>query len=331
MSGPPRRLLVTGATGFVGGHLLELLLAEHPELELFGLVRRGAERVTLPAPVVKIEAEIEHAASVDAAFDVVQPDRIVHLAAQSSVQQSWLDPEGTLRTNLHGTLNLLESLRRRRLAPRVLVIGSADEYGAAEPGSGALDEDRPLRPNSPYAVSKVAQGFLALQYALSYGLPVLRTRTFPHTGPGRGEMFAESSFAKQLAEIEAGRRAPLIEVGNLDAVRDFSDVRDVVRAYWLLLEKGEPGAVYNVCSGRGVSIREVLERLLGLGRSPVEVRVDPARLRPSDIPALVGDPRRLRAATGWQPCYALERTLLDLLDDWRRRVGVGTAVEGGRG
>jgi GDP-4-dehydro-6-deoxy-D-mannose reductase len=314
------KLLVTGVTGFVGAHLVELLQRERPDVELFGVVRRGVERVSLPPRVHKIEAEIEHPASVDSVFDLVTPDAVVHLAAQSSVHQSWLDPDGTLRTNLHGTLHVLEALRRRRLKPPMLVVGSADEYGAADAKELPLREDAPLRPNSPYAVSKVAQGYLALQYALSYGMPVLRTRTFPTTGPGRGENFAESSFAKQLAEIECGRRAPVLEVGNLDAVRDYTDVRDVVRAYWLLLEKGAPGEVYNVCSGRGIAIREMLERLVALSQATVEVRVDPGRLRPSDIPVLVGDPGRLRAAAGWQTCLPIERTLQDLLDDWRRRV-----------
>lgn len=313
------RLLVTGVTGFVGAHLVDFLLAERPDVEIHGVVRRGVERVSLPERVRKIEAEIEHPASVDAVFDVVRPDMVVHLAAQSSVHQSWLDPGGTLRTNLHGTLHLLESMRKRAQAPPTLVVGSADEYGLAE-APPPLSEDCPLRPNSPYAVSKVAQGYLAFQYALSYRMPVVRTRTFPHTGPGRGENFAESSFAKQLAEIECGRRPPVLEVGNLDAVRDFTDVRDVVRAYWLLLEKGAGGEVYNVCSGRGIAIREIVERLIALARLRVEVRVDPARLRPSDVPALVGDSERLRRATGWEPRFAIERTLQDLLDDWRRRV-----------
>lgn len=311
---------MSGVTGFVGTHLVDFLLAERKDVEIYGMVRRGVERVSLPGRVNKIEAEIEHAASVDAVFDVVEPDAVVHLAAQSSVHQSWLDPEGTLRTNLHGTLHLLESLRRRGLAPPMLVIGSADEYGAAEAALLPLREDCPLRPSSPYAVSKVAQGFLALQYVLSFRMPLLRTRTFPHTGPGRGESFAESSFAKQLAEIECGRRPPLLEVGNLDAVRDFTDVRDVVRAYWLLLEKGSGGEVYNVCSGRGIAIREILERLIARARVRVEVHVDPSRLRPSDVPALVGDPERLRRTTGWEPSIPIERTLEDLLDDWRRRL-----------
>jgi GDP-4-dehydro-6-deoxy-D-mannose reductase len=288
------KLLVTGVTGFVGTHLVELLLRERPDVEIHGLVRRGVERVSLPERVKKVEAEIVH--------------------------QPWLDPDGTLRTNLHGTLHVLEALRKRGLTPPMLVVGSADEYGEAEAAGLPLREDCPLRPSSPYAVSKVAQGYLALQYALSYKLPVLRTRTFPHTGPGRGEGFAESSFAKQLAEIELGRRAPVLEVGNLDAVRDFTDVRDVVRAYWLLLEKGAPGEVYNVCSGRGVAIRELLERLIGMTRAKVEVRIDPARLRPSDVPVLVGDPERLQKATGWRPCLPIERTLQDLLDHWRGRL-----------
>ena len=313
-------LLVTGATGFVGTHLVAHLLQERPGVAIFGLVRRGVDRVLLPESVVKIEAEIEHPASVDAVFDVVRPDSIIHLAAQSSVHQSWLDPEGTLRTNLHGTLHLLESLRRRQLRPRVLVIGSADEYGLSADAGLPLVEDTPLLPNSPYAVSKVAQGYLAYQYALSFGIPIVRTRTFPHTGPGRGEMFAESSFAKQLAEIERGRQRPVIEVGNLEAVRDFSDVRDVVRAYAALLEHGQPGEVYNVCSGRGIAMRDVLELLRGLAHVAIEVHVDPARLRPADIRSLIGNPQKLRAATEWQPRFSIESTLQDLLDDWRKRL-----------
>jgi len=203
----------------------------------------------------------------------------------------------------------------------VLVVGSAEEYGAVDPDAAPITEDAPLRPLSPYAVSKVAQGFLALQYALSREMAVVRTRTFPHTGPGRGAAFAESSFARQIAEVEAGRRRPVLEVGNLDAVRDFTDVRDVVRAYWLLLERGNPGEVYNVCSGRGQSIGDVLRALLEISGVHVDLKVDRERLRPSDLPALVGDPTRLREATGWEPKIPLEQTFRDLLDHWRERVG----------
>ena len=189
------------------------------------------------------------------------------------------------------------------------------------PSEIPLREDTPLRPNSPYAVSKISQGYLGLQYALVHRVPVIRTRTFHHTGPGRGEIFAESSFARQIVEIELGRRDPVLAVGNLDAVRDFSDVRDVVRAYWALLDRGESGEVYNVCTGRGRRIRDLLEMLVKLSGARVDVRVDESRLRPSDIPVLVGDPTRLQKATGWEPRIALERTLKDLLFDWRDRLG----------
>jgi GDP-4-dehydro-6-deoxy-D-mannose reductase len=181
--------------------------------------------------------------------------------------------------------------------------------------------DAPLRPASPYAVSKVAQGALARLYGPAGGMRVVLTRTFHHTGPGRGEAFAESSFARQIAEIETGRRPPVIEVGNLEAVRDFTDVRDVVRAYWMLLERGEAGEAYNVCSGRGRRIRDLLDVLLAASSARVEIRVDSERLRSSDVPVQVGDPSRLRAATGWEPRIPLERTLSDLLDDWRARTG----------
>jgi GDP-4-dehydro-6-deoxy-D-mannose reductase len=315
------KVLVTGVAGFVGGHIVRLLEAEHRAVEVFGLTRpHGSVPDALPGRVTLVEADLEDASAVEAAVDLVRPDRVVHLAAQSSVHQSWSDPAGTLRTNVQGLLHLLEAIRKRALAPRVLVVGSSEEYGLVRPGDIPLREDAPLRPNSPYAVSKVAQGYLALQYALSHQMGVVRTRTFHHTGPGRGEAFAESSFARQLAEIEAGRRPPVIQVGNLESVRDFSDVRDVVRAYWALLDRGDAGEVYNVCSGSGVRVRDVLQTLVEASGLDVEVRVDPERLRPSDVPALVGDPSRLRSATGWEPRHSLADSLRDLLRHWRERV-----------
>jgi GDP-4-dehydro-6-deoxy-D-mannose reductase len=274
--------------------------------------------------VETIAADVEDPAAVRDALGQLRPDGILHLAAQSSPQRSLEDPGGTLRTNVLGLLNLLEGARAHGLAPRVLAVGSAEEYGRVEPSDLPLREDAPLRPLTPYAVSKVAQGFVGLQYALSAGLPVVRTRTFHHTGPRRGENFAESSFARQLAEIEAGRREPVLEVGNLDAVRDFTDVRDVVRAYWALLDRGEPGEVYNVCSGQGLRLAELLDELRRQSGQDVEVQVDSARLRPVDVPVVVGDPSRLRQATGWEPCTPLSRTLRDLLDHWRERVAVAS-------
>jgi GDP-4-dehydro-6-deoxy-D-mannose reductase len=322
------RLLVTGAHGFVGGHLLDLVRAEHAEVETYALVRpRGGAPGPARGRAVVLEADLDDAAEVASALAIARPDRIVHLAGQSSVHHSWIDPGATLRTNVMGVVHLMEGARRHGLAPRTLVVGSAEEYGLVDAARLPVAEDAPLRPVSPYAVSKVAQGLLALEYTGPGGIEVVRTRTFHHTGPGRGEAFAESSFARQIVEIAAGRRPPVLAVGNLEAVRDYTDVRDVVRAYWALLETGAPGAVYNVCSGRGVRVGDLLRRMIALARVEVDVRQDPDRFRPSDIPVLVGDPGRLRAATGWEPRIDLERTLGDLLEDWRARTS-GDAGQG---
>ncbi len=314
------RWLVTGVNGFVGGHLVARLA--EADASVWGTVRPGTPATAGYAP---LQADLLDPSAVEAAVAQARPDRIVHLAAQSSARDSWDDPAGTLGTNLLGLLHLLEAVRRQGLLPRVLVVGSSDEYGAPE-AEGPVAEDTPLRPVSPYAVSKLAQGYLALQYALAHGLPCVRTRTFNHTGPGRGAGFAESSFARQIAEIEAGRREPVIRVGNLDVVRDFSDVRDVVRAYLLLVERGTPGEVYNVASGSGVSMGEILERLLQLSPARVEVRRDPTLLRPADVPRIVGDAEKLRRATGFVPEIPLERTLADLLAYWRERVAAEEGV-----
>ena len=316
------RLLVTGAAGFVGGHLVAFLRAERPDVEIHGVVLpQGGVSWRGPAGVRVLEADLNDPKAAAAAVEEVRPEAIVHLAGQASVHQSWLDPALTLRTNVLGLVHLLDAARRLALRPAVLVVGSAEEYGPVGPEEIPIREEAPLRPASPYAVSKVAQAALARLYGPAGGMRIVLTRTFHHTGPGRGEAFAESSFARQIAEIEAGRRPGVIEVGNLEAVRDFTDVRDVVRAYWMLLEKGRGGEAYNVCSGRGRRIRDLLDTLLAASSARVEVRVDPERLRPSDVPVQVGDPGRLRAATGWQPEIPLERTLGDLLDDWRTRTG----------
>jgi GDP-4-dehydro-6-deoxy-D-mannose reductase len=318
------RVLITGVAGFVGGHMVDFLRREAPEAVVVGLDSRPGRRAQSLAIEI-VQADLEDASSVRAAIARVSPDRIIHLAAQSSPQRSWEDPERTLRTNVLGMLHLLEAARAQPTAPRILAVGSTDEYGLVQPHELPLREDAPLRPASPYAASKVAQGYLALQYALSPGLYVVRTRTFHHTGPRRGEKFAESSFARQLAEIEAGQRPAHLEVGNLEVVRDFTDVRDVVRAYWALLDRGARGEVYNVCSGRGVKLGELLQGLIALSGVHVEVHVDPARLRSADTPILIGDPSRLHAATGWVPEIPIDRTLRDLLDYWRERVGLRAA------
>ena len=314
------KVLITGAAGFVAGHLIDLLREEEPDAEIFGITRPHGTPANVPGRVTVIEADLLDAAGTEAAVAMAQPDRVVHLAAQSSPQKSWDDPEETIRTNALGALNLLEAARRCRTPPRVLLVGSSEEYGLASPSEIPLRETAPLRPNTPYGVSKIAQSYLGLQYAIAHRLPVIRTRTFHHTGPGRGESFAESSFARQIAEIERGGRDPVLAVGNLDAIRDFADVRDTVRAYWMLLDGGESGEVYNVCTGRGRRIRDLLDVLLKASGVRVDVRVDEKRLRPSDMPVLVGDPEKLQRTTGWEPRFALERTLKDLLDDWRGKM-----------
>lgn len=315
------RVLVTGAGGFVAAHLVDHLAAEHPGALVFGTERPGTRIHAGPGGrVTGIEADLHDPVAVERVVEAAAPDRIVHLAGQSSVQRSWAAPGETLQTNVLGLVNLLDAVRRQGLAPTVLVVGSADEYGLVPPSEIPLTEASPLRPSSPYAVSKVAQGALAQLYGPAGGMRIVLTRTFPHTGPGRGEVFAESSFARQIAEIEVGVRPAILSVGNLDAVRDYTDVRDVVRAYGALLERGDGGVAYNVCSGTGLQIRGMLDILLAGSPARVEVRVDPERLRPSDIPVLVGDPARLRAATGWEPQIPLERTLGDLLDFWRGKV-----------
>lgn len=311
-------VLITGIAGFVGGHLVDLLHADEPEARLFGLVRPGwPVPAGLDRKAELIETELEEAEPVARAVERAAPDRIVHLAAQSSPRLSWDDPAGTFRTNVLGLLHILEAVRVRHLTPRTLVVGSAEEYGAVRADQLPIEEDLPLKPLTPYAASKVAQDFLAQQYALGSGLPIVRTRTFHHTGPGRGATFAESSFARQIVAIENGKRPAVVRVGNLDSVRDFTDVRDVVRAYRALIERGEPGAVYNVCSGRPARIGDMLETLVGLARVPIAVEVDPERVRPLDVPAIVGDNQRLRRATGWEPTTPLATTLGDLLEATR--------------
>jgi len=324
------RVLVTGAGGFVAAHLAEFLRSEAAGLELVGLVRpHGSAPSATTGFSTFREADLTDPAGLESVLDAGLPDRIVHLAGQSSVHLSWLDPGGTLRANVLGLVHLLDAVRRRGARPAVLVVGSAEEYGPIAESELPLREDRPLQPASPYAVSKVAQACLAVQYGPAGGMRVVRTRTFHHTGPGRGETFAESSFARQIAEVEAGLRPPVLHVGNLEAVRDYTDVRDVVRAYWALLERGAGGVVYNVCSGRPRRIRDLLEMLLAASGVKVEIRVDTDRLRRADVPAQYGDPSRLREATGWEPRVSLEQSLRDLLEDWRRRVG--RSAPGGSG
>jgi GDP-4-dehydro-6-deoxy-D-mannose reductase len=317
-------VLITGITGFAGSHLADYLLANHPDISVHGTVRWRSRMDNIAHLEGKIrlhEADLKDIVSLKKALAEARPDRVFHLAAQSFVPTSWKLPAETFMINSVGEINLFEAVLDLGLEPRIQVAGSSEEYGHVNPDEVPMKETNPLRPLSPYAVSKVAQDLLAYQYWKSYGLQTVRTRGFNHTGPRRGDVFVTSNFARQIAEIERGRREPVVFVGNLEAKRDFTDVRDIVRAYWLALEKGEPGDVYNIGSGRAVTMGEMLDTLLGLSRAKVEVRVDPERLRPSDVPILLADAGKFRARTGWAPEIPLEKTFADLLDYWRSRVG----------
>ncbi|HYB70382.1 MAG TPA: GDP-mannose 4,6-dehydratase [Candidatus Bathyarchaeia archaeon] len=315
------RVLITGITGFVGSYMAEHALACGAEVYGSSRWRSKTDNIDrLRGKITLIESDLRDLSSVRALLETSNPDYVVHLAAQSFVGVSWQAPAETLSTNIISQVNLLEAIRGLKMSPRFLAVGSSEEYGLVHPDELPIKESNPLRPLSPYAVSKVAQDMMGYQYFKSYGLPIIRTRAFNHEGPRRGDVFVTSSFAKQVAEIEVGDRDPVIYVGDLKPRRDFSDVRDIVRGYWRLLERGEPGEVYNLCSGHSWSIQQVLDFLLEQSRvKNITVTVDPARLRPSDVMVLEGDATKVRTATGWAPEIPLERTLRDLLGYWRQR------------
>lgn len=316
------KYLITGITGFAGSHLAEYLL-RLGNCEVHGTIRwrSRTENIDHIRDRIQLHAcDLRDATSTLELIRVLRPDRVFHLAAQSYVPMSWIAPAETLTTNIISQSNLFEALRHEKPDCLVQIAGSSEEYGMVYPDEVPIKETNPLRPLSPYGVSKVAQDMMGYQYFKSYGLKVIRTRGFNHTGPRRGEVFATSNFAKQIAEIEAGKREPVLYTGNLDAVRDFTDVRDTVVGYYLALEKGEPGDVYNVATGKGFKIGEVLEMLLGLARRKIQVKQDPKRMRPSDVELLLGEPSKLEKRTGWIRRYKFEQTLSDLLEYWRGRV-----------
>jgi len=316
-----RRILVTGVTGFAGSHLVDYMISRG-DCEIFGIQRWRSPTDNIAHFMDKIsilECDLRDASSTRDTLETVRPDWIFHLAAQSFVPTSWSAPTESLTTNILGQINIFEAVRRLGLKCRIQLACSSEEYGMVAPNEVPIKETNPLRPLSPYAVSKVAQDLLGYQYWMSWKVDSVRTRGFNHEGPRRGPVFVASDFAKQIADIEKGRRAPVVHVGNLEAKRDFSDVRDMVRAYWLALEKCEPGEVYNICTGRAWTIREVLDLLLSMTQAKIEVRQDPTRLRPSDVPILLGDNSKFVKATGWKPTIPFEQTLRDMLDYWRAR------------
>lgn len=315
------RVLITGITGFAGSHLADYIL-ERGDAEVIGILRwrsRTENIEQLQGKVRFVECDLRDASSTRDVLDETRPDWIFHLAAQSFVPTSWTAPTESLVTNILGQLNIFEAVKKLHIAPKIQLACSSEEYGLVHESELPIRETNPLRPLSPYAVSKVGQDMLGYQYWMSFKIPVIRTRGFNHEGPRRGPVFVCSDFAKQIADIEKGRREPVLRVGNLDARRDFTDVRDIVRGYWLALEKGEPGEVYNLCSGRAWTIREMLDMLLGMTDKKIRVETDPARMRPSDVPVLLGDASKFRDRTGWEPTIPFERTMKDLLEFWRKR------------
>ncbi len=316
------RVLITGASGFVGTHLRRHLLAS-TDWDIIG--------TTFPEPPPALaETSRDRLVALDltdpdtttALLDGVRPDFVVHLAAQSHIPTAYRDPWGTLRNNILGQVNLLEACVATQQHPRLLIIGSGEEYGRASVSELPLTEDRPLRPENPYSVSKVAQDVLGYQYFMSYGLPVIRVRPFNHVGPGQSSRFVLAAFASQIAEIEAGRNAPVIDVGNLTPARDFTDVRDVVEAYRVALLHATAGEVYNVSSGKAITIQSLLDHLIACTGLAIEVRTDANRYRPADIPIIYGSSARLLRDTGWSPRIPIRQTIEDVLDEWRARFRV---------
>ncbi|HEX6974683.1 MAG TPA: GDP-mannose 4,6-dehydratase [Vicinamibacterales bacterium] len=309
MAGLP---LITGATGFAGSHLVEHLLDTAPAVAAWGNPN-GSGTGAADRRIEWAAVDLLDRDAVSRALGTLRPSVIYHCAGSAHVGDSFSQPERALRLNVIGTHHVLEAARAASLDCRILVIGSGMIYRDSD---SALDEQSPIGPSSPYGVSKLAQEMRALRET---ELPVVIARPFNHAGPRQAPSYVTSSFAQQIAEIEAGRREPVLHVGNLESRRDIMDVRDTVRAYRLLAERGTPGRAYNVCSGTAYRVRDLLDQLVTLARVSISIEIDPSRLRPSDNPVILGDCTRLREETGWQPEIPMSRTLADLLDYWRQR------------
>lgn len=312
----PRRVLVTGVSGFVGPHLARALIRAGSEVS--GLGAEGE------MPKLDVDLAAWHVAdlrdldSMKAAVSAAKPDAVIHLAGQSSAARSFEIPEETFAINALGTWNLLDAVQRGAPEARVLVVGTSEVYGPQQDGT-RVAEDAPFAPVSPYALSKAAADGFAEVFAKQNALDCLRTRSFGHTGPGQTARFVIPAFAQQIAEIEAGRSDPLLRVGNLEVTRDLLDVRDVAAAYVALLERGTRGAAYNVCRGVGVKLSNVARMLIERAKMPIRIEPDASRMRPADVPYLVGDPTRIERDTAWHAEIPFERTLDDVLAEWRGR------------
>ena len=306
------KALIIGAAGFVGKHLATHLIDVGWKV---AVTKLPSEAMSMDLPMY--ELDILDSTAIGKLLGKTKPNFIFHLAAQSSVPISWDKPALTIDVNIKGTVNLLEAVRNLETNPRILLIGSGEEYGYVLPEDVPIKENTPLRPGNVYAATKITQGLLGQIYARAYGLDVVIVRAFNHAGPGQSDIFVLSNFCKQVAMIEAGQVDPIIKVGNLEAKRDFTDVRDVVKAYKLLIEKGKSGIIYNVGTGKAVSIRALLDKILSLSNASIEVELDANRMRPSDTPIIEPDITLITQQTGWKPEISIETTLLDILNDWR--------------
>jgi GDP-4-dehydro-6-deoxy-D-mannose reductase len=319
-----KRVLITGVSGFVGSHLLDLLASKEAIYELYGIVRERSplENIRHNLDSIKlINCDLINQSTVLNVVKEIEPDQIYHLAGESSVKLSWCGALSMVNNNIIATLNILEALRtENRRETRVLLACSSEEYGLVSEDDIPIKEETPLRPASPYGVSKAAVDMFGFQYYRSYGLKVIRVRAFNHTGPRRAPIYALSDFAKQIAETEKGIRERKVHVGNLSATRDYTDVRDVVRGYEMAMEHCEPGDVYNLCSSKGYKIGALLESLTKLSTCTIEIVQDKERMRPVDLPIIVGDNSKFTKATSWGPRIGIERTLEDLLNYWRKQL-----------
>jgi GDP-4-dehydro-6-deoxy-D-mannose reductase len=323
------RILITGISGFAGSFLADSLL-QQPDVNLTGVIFGPEDHAPRHPRLTRVNADLSDPARTLEIVRDAQPDQIYHLAAQAFVPEAWSDPWATLANNIRAQVNILNAVAQLGQNARILVVGTSEEYGHVAANHLPIREDTPLRPDNPYAVSKIAQDFLGLQYHLSHDLYTIRVRPFNHIGPRQSDRFVAANFARQIAEIEAGQREPVVHVGNLQAVRDFTDVRDMMRAYVLALTHGEAGEVYNIGSGQPRAIQELLDTYLRISGVTVRVEPEPARLRVSDTPVAYCDATKFRTRTGWAPTIPFEQTLRDTLEYWRQVVNKETSKQGNR-